>query len=192
MSASVAVHAPIAGARYLSPARFGVWLFLVGEAMFFAALISAYLVLRSGSSTFGTPGEALSTITGACATLILVTSSACAWRAYVVLKRTPSARSASTWILLTLALGTSFLAIQGLEYRALIERGLSPRTNLYWSCFFVLTSLHALHVLAGLIWLALARRDSANPSRTLHIELAVLYWQLVDFVWIALFALLYF
>jgi heme/copper-type cytochrome/quinol oxidase subunit 3 len=192
MSASVAVHAPIAGARQLSPARFGIWLFLVSEAMFFAALIAAYVVLRAGSSTFGSPGEALGAISGAGATLVLVASSACAWRALICAKRDPSARSAATWILVTFALGSTFLAIQGLEYRALIERGLSPRSNLYWSCFFVLTSLHGLHVLAGLIWLALVRRNPDPASRALRIELAVLYWQLVDFVWIALFALLYF
>lgn len=181
---NAAVHAPIAGESRLSPARFGVWLFLVGEAMFFAALISAYLVLRSGSSTFGAPGDALSLPSGALATLTLVASSACAWRALVGARHRSSA---STWLVLALALGAIFLAIQGFEYRALIERGLSPRTNLYWSCFFVLTSLHALHVLAGLVWLAAVRKSDA-----LRIELAVLYWQLVDLVWLALFALLYF
>lgn len=189
MSADAAVHVPIAGASRLSPARFGVWLFLVGEAMFFAALISAYLVLRSGSSTFGAPGDALSVPFGALATLALLASSACAWRAFLHAKRSSSARATSNWILITIALGAAFLAIQGIEYRALIERGLSPRTNLYWSCFFVLTALHALHVIAGVAWLAVVRRNAASA---LHVELAVLYWQLVDFVWLALFALLYF
>jgi heme/copper-type cytochrome/quinol oxidase subunit 3 len=192
MSAGAAVHAPIERASRLSPARFGVWLFLVGEAMFFAALSSAYVVLRSGSSTFGGPTDALNLLSGTLATCVLVASSACAWRALVAARNTPTSRSVSTWLLLAILLGTTFLAIQGREYGVLIQRGLSPRTNLYWSSFFVLTAMHALHVIAGLAWLAVVRRNTGHPSRALHIELAVLYWQLVDLVWLALFALLEF
>jgi heme/copper-type cytochrome/quinol oxidase subunit 3 len=190
MSAHAGVHAPGAGESRLVPARFGVWLFLVGEAMFFAALIAAYVVLRAGSPNFGSPSDALSLTAGAAATLLLVASSAAAWRGLLAAKN--HSRSASSWILLTLVLGTAFLAIQGFEYRTLIVHGFSPRTSLYWSSFFVLTGLHALHVLGGLVWLALARRNPDAPSSSLRIELGVLYWQLVDFVWLALFALLYF
>jgi heme/copper-type cytochrome/quinol oxidase subunit 3 len=192
MSAGAAVHAPIERASRLSPARFGVWLFLVGEAMFFAALISAYLVLRSGSSTFGGPADTLSSLSGALATCVLVASSACAWRALVAARNNPTSRFASNWLLLAILFGTAFLAIQACEYGSLIRRGITPRTNLYWSSFFVLTATHALHVIAGLAWLAVVRGNTAHTTRALRIELAVLYWQLVDLVWLALFALLYF
>jgi heme/copper-type cytochrome/quinol oxidase subunit 3 len=191
MSAPTAAHPSVARASRLVPARFGVWLFLVSEAMFFAALISAYLVLRAGSPNFGGPGAALGLVQGGCATLALVTSSACAWRALVLARDGAGQGRVSTWILGTLAFGAAFLMIQGLEYRALFARGLSPRSSLYWSCFFVLTALHALHVLGGLAWLAGARRGIDGGTRALRIELAVLYWQLVDVVWLALFALLY-
>jgi heme/copper-type cytochrome/quinol oxidase subunit 3 len=97
----------------------------------------------------------------------------------------------SAWLAATIALGASFLLVQGVEYRELFAHGMSPRTSLYFSCFFVLTSVHALHVAGGLAWLAAARRSAARGSGTLGVELAVLYWQLVDVVWLALFALLY-
>jgi heme/copper-type cytochrome/quinol oxidase subunit 3 len=169
-------------------------LFLVSEALFFAALISAFLVLRAGSPNFGGPGGALGLVQGGCATLALVTSSACAWRALVLARDGAKPRGAAAWILGALVLGMAFLLIQGFEYRALFASGLSPRSSLYWSCFFVLTALHALHVLGGLAWLALVRRNVDavdSPTHALRIELAVLYWQLVDVVWLALFALLY-
>ncbi len=209
MRAHTAAHLPVARASRLVPARFGVWLFLVSEAMFFAALISAYLVLRAGSGNFGGPGRALGLVQGGCATLALVTSSVFAWRALLVARNGAKHRAVSTWLLGTLAFGAAFVMLQGLEYRALFAGGLSPRSSLYWSCFFLLTSLHALHVLGGLVWLAVVRHGvvghgvvghsvvghsvdaTDRGTSALRIELAVLYWQLVDLVWLALFALLY-
>jgi heme/copper-type cytochrome/quinol oxidase subunit 3 len=197
MSTSAAVRVPLERVPRIEPARFGVWLFLVSEAMFFAALIAAFVVLRSGSGTFGGPGGALGVGTGSLATLALLLSSGCAWRARVVVRSEESSASAAKrlsapgWLLAAIALGALFLLLQGLEYRALFAHGLSPRSNLYWSCFFVLTSVHALHVMGGLVWLFVARASASRGAGSLRVELAVLYWQLVDLVWLVLFALLY-
>jgi heme/copper-type cytochrome/quinol oxidase subunit 3 len=153
MSMTGASTAPLPRAR-IEPARFGVWLFLVSEAMFFAALIAAFL-------------------------------------AVVARRQGREARITSSWVRRTLLFGALFLAMQVAEYRTLLQHDLSPRTSLYWSCFFVLTSVHALHVLGGLAWLGAVWPGTRRGAAGLGVELAGLYWHLVDLVWLCLFALLY-
>lgn len=198
MSTSAAISG-IPRAR-LEPARLGVWLFLVSEAMLFAGLLAAFVVLRTGSATFGGPGDALSLATGAAATAVLVLSSICLARATSASVRAEGRGRAATWILIALLLGLVFLAVQALEWRHLIASGVHVRTNLFWSSFFVLTGVHGLHVAGGLAWNAVAWRraratdsgaPSARASDDLFVDLAATYWHFVDAVWLVLFALLY-
>jgi cytochrome o ubiquinol oxidase subunit 3 len=176
----------------LAPARLGVWLFLVSEAMFFAGLIAAYLVLREGSSAFGEPEGRLSLPLMSTATLMLVASSYCLSRATVSLRRGRNARVVAHWMLVTLTFGVVFLALQALEWRACIHAGVAPRTSLYWSSFFVLTGAHALHVAGGIAWLAWAWIGANSGLHGARVELVEIYWHFVGLVWIVLFALLYF
>ena len=162
-------------------ARLGVWLFLGSEVLLFAGLIGSYLFLRTGVRDFPAPGAALDKLFVGFNTLLLVASSFTATRAH---KSADGARA--RWLVATLVLGGAFLALQLREYAGLAGHGILPRTNLYWSCFFVLTGVHGLHVFGGLValgWTGLRGR--------LSFELATLYWHFVDAVWILLFALLY-
>lgn len=180
----------VPGSR-LEPARLGVWLFLVSEAMFFAGLISAFIVLREGSSTFGDDGGLLSSGWAGFATAMLVLSSLCVARATAALRARRESRIVARWIALTSILGVLFLALQAAEWRECLLHGVAPRTNLFWSSFFVLTGVHGLHVAAGLAWLATAWFGARRGERPLRVECASLYWHLVDIVWLVLFTLLY-
>jgi heme/copper-type cytochrome/quinol oxidase subunit 3 len=96
-------------------------------------------------------------------------------------------------LLLTLALGLCFLAVQALEYRNHL-RELRPTDDVYGSLFYVITSFHGLHVVAGLLMLIfVACLPSLAPSKSPHRPLhnAALYWHFVDVVWILVVALLY-
>ena len=75
----------------------------------------------------------------------------------------------------------------------LIAGGVGARTDLFWSCFFVLTGVHALHVIAGATWILVTTLFARRFTRAAHapVELASLYWHFVDGVWIVLFTLLY-
>ncbi|MBL8859100.1 MAG: heme-copper oxidase subunit III [Planctomycetes bacterium] len=175
----------------LDPARLGVWLLLVTEAMFFAGLIAAYLVLREGSSNFGAPAGHLSLRLAAVATLMLACCSLCISRADVALTRKRGPRIVASWVLRTVLFGGLFLCLLAVEWRECFKAGVTPRTNLYWSSFFVLTGVHGLHVFGGVLWAAWAwasARRGLNPVRT---QLAALYWHFVDVVWLVLFTLLY-
>jgi heme/copper-type cytochrome/quinol oxidase subunit 3 len=113
------------------------------------------------------------------------------------------------FLLLTLALGGTFLGIQVYEYRELMfarsfPPGISPTgrftpdVSLFASCFFTLTGFHGLHVAAGLVALALVFLRSLAPGRFGYsaashapVELTGLYWHFVDLVWIIVFTVVY-
>jgi len=167
--------------------RLGVWLFLGSEVLLFAGLIGSYLFLRPGSRDFPAPGDALDRLFVGFNTLLLVASSFTATRSVKSEARGTRAR----WLVATLLLGGVFLALQLREYVGLSAHGILPKTNLYWSCFFVLTGVHGLHVLGGLVALGITGAGALHGKRKLPFELASLYWHFVDVVWILLFALLY-
>lgn len=145
-------------------ARFGMWVFLVTDAMSFGALLLSYAVLRAGSDTW--PAARLDLRLAAVATLALVAS---------------SLTLARRRVLPTMVLGVAFLALQALEYATLARHGVGFGADRAASIFFATTGWHGLHVLAGVIALAAARRSSA----------AALFWQFVDAVWIVLFTAFY-
>ena len=74
--------------------------------------------------------------------------------------------------------------------------GLTPRTNLFGTTFFVLTGFHGAHVTLGIVWLLSLfffsfRRGGVTPERNLDVDLAALYWHFVDVVWIVIFTVVY-
>ncbi len=168
-------------------ARFGLWLFLGSEALLFAGLIGSYLFLRGGSRSFGSPGAELERLFTAFNTLVLLGSSYTVARAVKAADEGARAR----WLGATLLLGGAFLCLQLNEYTSLLGHGILPRTNLYWSCFFVLTAVHGAHVLGGLCALAWTGRRALQRRGARALDLASLYWHFVDGVWILLFVLLY-
>jgi heme/copper-type cytochrome/quinol oxidase subunit 3 len=93
---------------------------------------------------------------------------------------------------LTILGGLIFLGIKAVEYTTEILAGFTPGTGIFWSFYYTMTGLHALHVLGGIVVngvvLATEGRGVRNPHR---VELAGLYWHFVDVVWIFLFPLLY-
>lgn len=97
-------------------------------------------------------------------------------------------------LVVTLLMGIAFMAVQATEYRNHL-RELTPRTDIYGSLFYTITSFHAAHVLVGLLILMyvliLPRYEpvTAPPHRPYHN--AALYWHFVDFVWVWIVALLY-
>jgi len=171
-----------------------MWVFLASEVMFFTGLIGAYVVLRMGHPAWpGSEGH-LSVPIGTVNTLALICSSTT-----IVLALAASARGAigavRGWLLATIGLGSLFLVIKAFEYSAKFSHHIVPSTNIFWSCYFVLTGFHALHVLGGVVFnavvLASTRHTALWASRRQRLEFAGLYWHFVDIVWIFLFPLLY-
>lgn len=172
---------------------FGLIIFLVAEGMIFLGMFGAYLAFRSVLPTWppeGTPR--LELLLPGINTIILISSSFVIHNADTAIKKN-DVSGMRTWLAITAAMGTIFLAGQLYEYSNL-EFGLT--TNLFASAFYVLTGFHGLHVFIGvgaIIAVLWRSRISEHYSSKKHfgVEAAEIYWHFVDVVWIILFGLLY-
>ena len=151
-------------------ARFGMWVFLVTDAMSFGALLCVYAVERARAERWPDVAARLNLPLAAVATLLLLASSLTLLR---------GKRAA------TLALGVAFVGAQAFEYATLARHGVRFSADAAASIFFAATGWHGLHVVAGLIALACARRDEIAAGSP------ALFWQFVDAVWIVLFTAFY-
>ena len=175
-------------------AKLRMWLFLASEVMFFTGLLGAYIVLRAGLPTWPHPGEELKIPLAALNTFILLSSSMTMALSVAAVHHADRAK-ARLFLILTILLGMAFLGVKGYEYSLKFAHGHYPGTGIFWDCYFTLTGLHGLHVLAGIIanlWvLSLASRPDFLKQRGHLVEISGLYWHFVDVVWIFLFPLVY-
>jgi heme/copper-type cytochrome/quinol oxidase subunit 3 len=184
--AVAAAHAPTG----LPTSRLGIWVFLASEVLIFGGLIVTYVLCRSRHPEWGEHAAHAIVAAGAVNTLVLLSSSLSVVLAHEATTRGRHARAAGL-LGVTVLLGFVFLAVKAYEYTHEIQGGYTPVTNLFWSFYYLMTGLHALHVVAGMVALtvvALGVRGGCNPQR---VEYAGMYWHLVDIVWIFLFPLLY-
>ncbi|MEE2876369.1 MAG: cytochrome c oxidase subunit 3 [Candidatus Neomarinimicrobiota bacterium] len=178
-------------------AKIGVWLFLASEVMLFGALFSSYILLRMGASTWYVGSEKLSVPIGTFNTMVLIVSSVTVVMSWAAL-RMNDLKKYKMYMGLTILLGLVFLLVKVLfEYIPKIEHHDVPSTHNFYAIYFVLTGLHAIHVIGGLVlnaylWGPGAKMWETEPERfTNRIEVAGLYWHFVDIVWIFLFPTIY-
>ena len=195
-------------------ATLGMWMFLVTEIMFFGGLFISYVVYRTRfHEIFAFASSALNWRLGAFNTAVLIASSltmAMAIWAAQVNKR----KLIVVFLLLTIALGSTFLVVKYFEYAEKFEHHLVPgphfapdpehygnivkvsdKAQVFFSLYFIMTGLHALHMIIGigvLIWLLFPSwKGKFDSSYYNPLECTGLYWHFVDLVWIFLFPLLY-
>jgi cytochrome c oxidase subunit 3 len=186
-------------------ARVGMWLFLSTEILLFGGLFLLYSVYRyRHSQEFHLASLELNRFFGTLNTAVLITSSL---SVALSLHAVEGGRRRRALLLLgaSLALGCGFLVVKGFEWGEKFAHGLYPNAPellarakgeiLYFGLYFMMTGLHALHVLIGLGVLAavavLVQRGRVGAGRSVVMENAGLYWHLVDMVWIFLFPLFY-
>jgi cytochrome c oxidase subunit 3 len=185
----------------------GMWLFLVTEVMFFGGLILAYALYRVWYPTAWALGsEELNIYLGGFNTIVLIGSSLTMALA-VRSAQTGAQRATVGWLLFTIALGLTFLVVKFFEYKEKFERfhvpgpnfrfegPESPHVQIFFSLYFALTGVHALHMIIGVglmsVITTMAYRKRFSPEWHTPVELSGLYWHFVDIVWIFLFPLLY-
>ncbi len=185
----------------------GMWLFLVNEVMFFGGLFTVYVVYRTAfPEAFHDGSHHLDIGLGAFNTLVLLTSSltmALSVHAAQVSKRAMLV----TNLILTQILGAIFLGVKAYEYWHKWHDHVIPGASFRWdgpdaqhvqlffSLYFAMTGLHALHMVvgAGLLMVLIVRSWQGMFNRNYYtpVEMVGLYWHFVDLVWIFLFPLLY-
>ncbi len=185
----------------------GMWVFLATEVMFFGGMFLGYTIYRTSyPQAFAGASNHLDVWLGTVNTAVLICSSftmALAVRAAQLGQRKP----VMIFLLLTIILGTAFLGIKFTEYHAKFVEHLVPGSafaykgsvaggaEIFFSFYFAMTGMHALHMIIGVGLLASlivkTARGRFSPSYYTPVELVGLYWHFVDIVWIFLFPLLY-
>jgi cytochrome c oxidase subunit III len=190
-------------------ATLGMWMFLVTEILFFGGALMTYMVYRRWyPDAFAFASSEIAVLPGAINTAVLIMSSltmALAVHAAQLGERT----KVMLFIALTMVLGAAFLGIKAYEYHEKYLEGHIPGLGLpfrfeaeyyrpaqiFFSLYFVLTGLHALHMVIGLglmTWMFIwTKQGVITADYYSPIEISGLYWHFVDIVWIFLFPLLY-
>ena len=173
--------------------KMGVWWFLASEIVLFGGLIGVYIMTRLGSTGWPEMAAHLSVPIGTLNTFVLLTSSLTMVLAFAAVEKGDQ-KGMRTWLLWTVLLGLTFLIIKGFEWGSEIGAGFPLTAGGFWSFYYTMTGLHALHVLGGVVVnsiLFLSALMGLLGRNEHRVELAGLYWHFVDVVWIFLFPLLY-
>lgn len=192
-----AITIPIPGARqpWILPDRgkVGMASLIIAESAIFTIFVVAYLFYAGKSLSGPTPREVLET--PIFYTICLLSSSLTIHGAEKALERGTRGVFLALWMA-TFVLGALFLHGTGQEWRRLIyEHGLTVSTNLFGTTYYSLVGLHAFHLTAGLIMLAivlvfgLAGRVGRDQSA--RVGVLSVYWHFVDAVWVVVFTVVY-
>jgi cytochrome c oxidase subunit 3 len=195
-------------AQQSEAATLGMWVFLVTEVLFFSGLFLVYTIYRTWyPDAFAAASHSLDIRLGAINTVVLITSSLTMALA-VHAAQTGDRRLVMIFLAVTMILGAIFLGIKSVEYYEKFvehhvpgpyfqfeEKEYVTHAQIFFSLYFIMTGLHAIHMIIGLgimtwmlwwTWSGVITDEYYSP-----IEISGLYWHFVDIVWIFLFPLLY-
>ena len=197
----IAVHghgAWMEGSPYAIPSRkLPRWLFIISDAVTFGAFLFAYGYLRYASTDWPTPFKFSPSILNVIImTVVLITSSLTMLGAVDAAKLGDKVKT-SRFMWSTIFLGALFAGLHIREWFGLIGEGVRLFHNpwgssLFGATFFSITGLHLLHVISGVVALAVVGRGFQRGSLTAgHVETTGLYWHFVDLVWMFVVPLVY-
>lgn len=190
-------------------ATFGMWVFLASEILFFGALFTMFASYRAQApEAFILAVKHNTLYWGSGNTVVLLTSSLfIALAVHMTRHKRPKASTLWTWA--TVMLGLLFLGIKAYEYSLHFHQGIypggqgmwfreehrPPGAAAFWTLYYLMTGLHALHVTVGVVLLAvvglLIHRGRIDAHRPQILENAAMYWHLVDIIWLFLWPCLY-
>lgn len=177
--------------------KLGMWAFIGSESLFFAALITTYLVYKPVNfhrPDYQDPKEFLGIGLTSVLAAILLASSLTMVLSLAAVRRNDQ-RLFRIWLLSTAFLGLCFVGGQVYEFTHLYHEGLTLSSSLFGTTFFVLTGFHGTHVFLGVVWLiSVFLRSLRHPytaTDNMDVEIVGLYWHFVDLVWVVIFTLIY-
>jgi cytochrome c oxidase subunit III len=185
--------------------KMGMWLFLFTELLLFGGMFFIYAVYRfMNQDAFHLAAKELNTIIGAFNTGILLTSSLTMALSITAIQK--GNRKLSVFFqLITIVFAFGFMVNKYFEWSAKFHHGIYPGSEellsrssgeiLFFGLYYVMTGLHGLHVIIGVIVIGVMTRFTIkgiiNSDSYVKLESAGLYWHLVDIIWIFLFPLFY-
>ncbi|MEM1257871.1 MAG: cytochrome c oxidase subunit 3 [Bacteroidota bacterium] len=172
-----------------------LWFGIVSLIMAFAGWTSAYIVSSKRKDWLDTIELPQAFFIS---TAIIILSSL----TYILAKKSiakDNQKKATTWLLATLVLGVSFIALQFYGFSQMLENGYyftGPTSNIKMSYIFLIAFVHILHVVAGLISLLVVLvnqlRGKYSSQNLLGMELGATFWHFLDFLWIYLILFMFF
>ncbi len=185
--------------------KLGMWIFLFTELFLFGGLFLVYAVFRTKySSDFHTAARELNAFIGTMNTVFLLVSSMTVAMSITAIQKNQR-KVAIFLVICTLFLAALFMMNKYFEWSHKFELKLYPGSPvlrnlgqgelLFFGLYFMMTGLHALHVIVGMVLLSInlvkIQTGAVNQKHYLLLENSGLYWHLVDLIWIFLFPLLY-
>ncbi|OZI17201.1 cytochrome c oxidase subunit 3 family protein [Bordetella genomosp. 7] len=176
------------------PGDLAMWFFILAELAVFGILILAFVWAQALQAPLFRAGrQALDASIGLGLTISLLTSG---WCAACAVAQVRQGKRGGAWLLcLALASACGYVVLKLREYAHLADLGLGLEHDTFFTLYWLLTGFHFLHVLLGMLILgALAYRCRAGaygPGRSSGLESGVLYWHMVDLIWVLLFPVVY-
>jgi len=185
--------------------KMGMWLFLFTELLLFGGLFLVFSIYRyMNHEAFAHGGAELDIFIGTFNTIVLITSSMTIAVSIGALQQN-KVKLAIWLMILTIVLALVFMVNKYFEWSAKHEHGLMPGTEgfndlvpgekLFFLLYFFMTGLHALHIIAGSVFIGVViqkvKKGKVSHDNYMLLENAGLYWHLVDVIWIFLFPLFY-
>jgi len=185
--------------------KLGMWLFIFTELILFGMLFLVYAVYRyKNPVAFQLAGQELDVFLGTFNTIILLISSATVAMAITAIQKGQK-NLALTLLGITIFIAVLFLVNKYFEWGVKFDYGLVPNnpallelghgTTLFFGLYYVMSGIHALHIIIGVGLFAYVamqvQNDKINSGDYVWLENTGLYWHLVDLIWIFLFPLFY-
>jgi cytochrome c oxidase subunit 3 len=178
--------------------KFGMWLFIISDALTFSALLIAYTYVRISTPQWPTPFHFYPSIVFSSVMTFCLLSSSLTMVLAVHSMSHGDRKATVKWIWATIAGGLAFVILHATEwYNLMVHEHMKPGSNewgepLFGGTFFALTGLHMTHVILGVIYLSvIAVAVSRGKFKAIDVEVSGLYWHFVDLVWMFIFPMVY-
>lgn len=172
----------------------GFWLYLMTDCILFATAFASYAVLYRNIAT-GPAGHEIFELSYVAIETAALLLSSITYGFAMIAGHQGKRQAVLGWLGVTFLFGAVFIGMEINEFHHLIAEGHGPSVSAFMSAFFGLVGLHGLHVIAGLIWMAVMMVDVARRglgSRTmLRLSCLSLFWHFLDIVWICVFTVVY-
>lgn len=178
------------------PGEAGVWVFIIGDMLVFAAFFVSYLLERADdAAVFASSQRELNQWFGLANTLVLLTSSLLVVYGIRSFQKRSGSVASPALFAAAIACGVGFCLLKGFEWWAELSHGSTPATNDFFMMYFLMTGVHLFHVLVGIgvlfFLFATSRKAEVADSRIAVAEGGACFWHMVDLLWIGVFTLVY-
>ncbi|MFC0408094.1 cytochrome o ubiquinol oxidase subunit III [Roseomonas elaeocarpi] len=174
--------------------QLGFWIYLMSDALIFAALFAVFGVVGTSYAGGPTPHEAFELPLVALNTALLLISSITFGMGMIAMEEGKKGMT-QLWLVITFLFGAGFVAVELHEFAGLIAEGATPQRSAFLSAFFTLVGTHGLHVSFGLLWIlvmlvqvAIYGIGAENKRRLMCLSM---FWHFLDIIWIGVFTFIY-